>query len=1056
MNAEGIYDPNLSVALSASAGSGKTFTLTTRLITMLLNGIGPSEILAITFTNLAANEIRRKLFDRLQAIVDGDRSETDIFSGIFKEKHEEIVRRAAVLKNHLIKQFSLLQISTIHSFFTKLIRCFPGETGYLTDILVTDDIIKEKNVADALELFYEKIAAERTMLERVFRFVSSYRGKAVSTAGVIKDIYQKVDSKYYILKDIKEGQDNGHDFEDAFNKSRKALFSSDVTESIKYLTALLSLYIENHGPKRDINSFIKGLEDFLKYKNINRFIELTPFQRNMEGAMIRYLKPVCAKLAPAEANRFKEALSNIRRIIINYLQAEMGYYLFTWMDIHRDIYNIYSEIKKKLQSIDFSDIEMLAVEFLSGLKDFEYLGYRTGSQIRYVMIDEFQDTSRLEWDALEYIVRNGLTRGGKLFYVGDIKQSIYRWRGGDPWLFEKVRDELSIPEKHLKYSYRQAPVILNFVNRVFKNIQSDPSSGFAYREQSLSPNREDSEDGYVHIGQCQDKDELFDKTISWIKLLQKHGVNLDDIAVLCRKNSEIEEIEKCMIKNRLPYVSVGKSKMYKDFSVMDIVNIINFTLNPDDGLHLAGLLRSSFFRFSYDELDKCSGQNGVISLSGLASYQPRLYEALTGFLIRSQYLSPSGFIRGVFEEFGALDKYPQKTEILLKMYEISYAFENAYDAITLYDFADYLEQNRDILSVNISEERGVRLLTIHSSKGLEFHTVIVPFLNSTLKFRRDGPIIFNCDEKGHVKSAAIARSKYETYFSNDKDIREIFDETEKSYRVDELNILYVALTRAKKNLIVLPLSGRGGGTIGDILVSSYNPVFDSKDGLYNVEIGTPASSADVKDESAKRYDKFRVQIKMQKTLPYQREDDDFFEDEADFDAQTKRTGLLKGLIFHSAVEMIKKLPVDSEEVDEFLTKALALDGTGFTRSERVKAFDLAKKSLINTVTDKRIEKYFNDKSFRETITLSKRYVNFFGRIDRLVMGDEIEVLDFKTNRINTEEKLNKLTRHYRTQIDTYCRSLMNVYPGKPVKGYLYFTDAEYDSRLVQVFYSGSL
>ena len=100
MNADDIYDPNLSVALSASAGSGKTFALTTRLITMLLNGVGPSEVLAITFTNLAANEIRRKLFDRLQAIVDGDGRETDVFSKIFKEKPEVIVKRAAALKHH--------------------------------------------------------------------------------------------------------------------------------------------------------------------------------------------------------------------------------------------------------------------------------------------------------------------------------------------------------------------------------------------------------------------------------------------------------------------------------------------------------------------------------------------------------------------------------------------------------------------------------------------------------------------------------------------------------------------------------------------------------------------------------------------------------------------------------------------------------------------------------------------------------------------------------------------------------------------------------------------
>ncbi|KKL77328.1 hypothetical protein LCGC14_2035990, partial [marine sediment metagenome] len=717
----------------------------------------------------------------------------------------------------------------------------------------------------------------KTLLDRVFRFVSSYSGRVISTGGIIKEIYEEVDPKYYALKNMVEGGANYENIEDEFNKRRKALFSSAMTGRINYMTALMSKYIESHGENKNIQSFINSLDDFLKYRNINRFIGLTPFQRDEASPIVRYLKSVCDTLTPQSAGRLKETLSVIRESIINYLRAQMSYYMSTWMDIYRDVNSIYSEIKKKGQSIDFSDIELRAAEFLSDLKDFEYLGYRTGSRIRYVLIDEFQDTSRLEWDALEYIVRNGLSRGGKLFYVGDVKQSIYRWRGGDPWLFEKVRTKLSIPEKQLKYSYRQSPVLLNFVNKVFNNIQADPQSNFSYDEQSLPPGRANNDEGYVYIGQFGDRDELVDKTAVWIKLLQERGVNLDDIAVLCRKNSEIEEIEKCLIKKRLRYVSVGKSKMYRDFSVMDIVNILNFVLSPGEGIYLAGLLRSPIFRFSFDDLDMCRDENGALSLRAFASSRPRLYQTLEGFLSRSHYLSPSGFIRAVYEEFDVLNKYPRKTDVLLKLYEIAYTFENTYDAVTLYDFADYLQQNKENLSINISEERGVRLLTIHSSKGLEFHTVIVPFLTQPFKFRRDGSLIFNVDEKGHLKGAAIARSIYETYFSNSAEIMKIFEETEKSYRVDEINTLYVALTRARENLIVLPLTGGRGKSIGDVLVSSYDPSFKSEEGLYDSETGKPVPSPDVQGESAKSFKKFGVQIPSQKTSAYRKEFDDLLQ-----------------------------------------------------------------------------------------------------------------------------------------------------------------------------------
>jgi ATP-dependent exoDNAse (exonuclease V) beta subunit len=1052
MNTDGIYDPDLSVALSASAGSGKTFALTTRLITMLLDGIGPSEILAITFTKLAANEIRRKMFDRLQAVVDRDENETAFFSDIFKEKPEEIIKRAGILKNRLIKQFSLLQISTIHSFFTKLIRCFPGETGYLTDIYVIDEMIKEKKVSESIELFYRKITDNKPQLDRVFRFISSYRERMISTGTIIKEIYNEVNPKYYILKDVVRGEVNYRNSEEAFDKSRKALFSSSMTAQINYLTSLLSEYIESHGKNKNIQSFIDNLDAFLENRKITQIIDLTPFKRDEAAPMVRYLKSVCDTLTTESTGRLKETLLVIRRSIINYLRAEMSYYLSTWMDIFRDVNSIYSEIKKRGQVIDFSDIELRAAEFLSGLKDFEYLGYRTGSQIRYVLIDEFQDTSRLEWDALENIVRNGLSRGGKLFYVGDVKQSIYRWRGGDPWLFEKVRAELSVTEKQLKYSYRQSPVLLNFVNNVFDKIQADPQSNFSYNKQSLPPGRANNDEGYVYIGQLGDRDELVDMTAGWIKLLQEGGVNLNDIAVLCRKNSEIEEIERCLINKRLPYVSVGKSKMYRDFSVMDIVNILNFALKPDEGVYIAGLLRSPVFRLSFKELDMCRDENGALSLRSVAGSQPHIHQILEGFLNRSHFLSPSGFIRAVYEELEVLNKYPDKTDVLLGLYEIAYTFENTYESVTLYDFAEYLQQNRDILSINTSEEKGVRLLTIHSSKGLEFHTVIVPFLTQPFKFRRGGSLMYSLDEKGHIKGAAIARTMYETYFSNSAAIMEIFEETERNYRVDELNILYVALTRAKENLIVLPLSGGRGKTIGDFLVSSHDPSFTKEEGFYNKETGRPVPSPEAQDESAKSYKKFRMQISSKKPSAYRKEEYDLFQDSPDTDKQSQRAGLLKGLVFHRAADMIKRLPLGSEEIDELLVNALSFEGSGFTRSERKRAVELARVSLMNTVTDKRLEKYFGNKSYNEINTLSRSYRNFVRRIDKLLIGNEIEILDFKTNRVGTEEDLVKLTGHYSSQIDTYCRSLMKLYPGLSVSGYLYFTDAEYDRRLVRVFH----
>ena len=1050
-----IYDPFLSVALSASAGSGKTHALTTRLITMLLSGIGPSEILVITFTNLAANEIRKKLFDRIQAIVKQDEKEVVFFADILKEKPEIVVEKALNLKTRLIKQFSLIQISTIHSFFSRIIRNFPNETGYVFDISVVDEIMEKSLVDRSIERFFEDLVKDKVSRMRFYNFIFSYIGKRLTTASAIRKIYNGVDSKYYVLKDLIARGDSLNNVEQEFIKIKAVLLSDELESKIKLLVEVMSVFIEKYGKNRNIESFIRHLESFLKYKNIKNLMELTPFKRDVESGMVNYLGKVCKTLSSDEAGRFEGALSEIRVSIISYLYAEMEYFIHSWIDIYKKVNRYLSEIKKDAQAVGFSDIEYHALDFLSGLTDFEFFNFRTGSRFRYILIDEFQDTSKLQWDSLNFIVRNSLLNNGNLFYVGDLKQSIYRWRGGEPWLFEKVRSELAISKKYLAYSYRQSSVLLSFVNTVFKNLKEGIFPSYPYEKQSLQPEKEEEEQkGYVRITQYDEKSKLLDEVANQIIILQKQGINLSDIAVLCRKNSEIEEIEKSLLKNRIPYISIGKSKLLGDYSVMDVVNIINFVLNPEEEIYLAGLLRSPIFSFTYEGLNRCRQGKGKVSLQGLAETRPGLYNTLTSLLLQAHYLSPSGFLRSVYEEFALLNVYTHKREALLALYEFAYNFENTGGSITLNDFVNYLQDNSQLLYLNMSEEGGVRLLTVHSAKGLEFHSVIVPFLSQPFKFKPDGSLLFLRDDSGKVDHYAIAKSSYETYLSNYPGIPELFKETDLNYKIDELNILYVALTRAEKNLVVLPLANKGGMSIGDVLISTFDVSHSKGDGLYNKEIGKPAVGPLVRQAVEKIYDTGELKYPESKITSGRTEESSPFSDTRAGGIRLKRVGMLKGLIFHRALEMIKSLPVDSKVFDVILRRALALEGSKYTKSEREEALKAARISISNAIADKRIAKYFSEKAIVEAVSLSMGYNNFIGRIDRIWIDREVEVIDFKTNRVSGDSNLDALVKHYRNQVASYCQSLNNIYPNKPVRGYLYFTDVEYDRRLVSVYQEG--
>ncbi|KPJ81637.1 MAG: hypothetical protein AMS17_19435 [Spirochaetes bacterium DG_61] len=305
----------------------------------------------------------------------------------------------------------------------------------------------------------------------------------------------------------------------------------------------------------------------MKYRNVSSLARLTPFKQEK----VRYLEKIRLSVPQETAQRLAHTVSFIQSALTAYFFSQMKYYVFTWLDIYMRINSIYTDIKRARRSVDFTDIEEYALRFLSGLSDFDYFHYRIGSDVKYVLIDEFQDTSEIQWEALSHIVREGLRKGGNFFYVGDEKQSIYRWRGGEPHLFETVRLRLHLLKRSLRFSYRQNPVLLGFVNTIFQNM---------------------TEQGYFAVVECANRESLLDEIVQQIQNLKTEGIELHDIAVLCRKNSEIEELEKHFMAYHIPCRTEGKSKLLRDYSVMDVVNIMNLAVSPEESIYLGGFLRS--------------------------------------------------------------------------------------------------------------------------------------------------------------------------------------------------------------------------------------------------------------------------------------------------------------------------------------------------------------------------------------------------------------------------------------------------------------------------------
>jgi exodeoxyribonuclease V beta subunit len=724
----------------------------------------------------------------------------------------------------------------------------------------------------------------------------------------------------------------------------------------------------------------------------------------------------------------------------------MQYRIYTWLDVYMLVQDIYNSLKGASHVIDYADIELIARDFLLRLEDYGYFRSRLESGIRYILIDEFQDTSELQWSALRPLIANCIEGGGALFYVGDVKQSIYRWRGGEPFLFNRARKEFGIHEEILPYSYRQNRTLLDFVNDVFNALGEKSDSRFVYSDQHLPPHLADKERGYVFLRGIGGEEELAAEILKQIHSLEQGGVAVDDIAILCRTNNEVGMIETLLRDSGIAFNSAGKTRLLDDYCVRDILNAIGFVLHPDEPLFLNGLLRAPFFRCSFPFLDELSEQGTGGTMQQLKAREPKLWEAVQDILRLSRYTTPAGFVMELYRELDMFVQYPDRREPLMAFLELAYEFESSRDNVRITDFYRYLHENYERIVLSAGDHGGVTVQTIHSSKGLEYHSVIIPFLKQRFHAKLDGSFMYSRDDGGNIEHLAIAGKVYIHYHTDQQRIVRLQRENDIDYQTDEINTLYVALTRARENLIVLPQINVRSESVGTVLLHTARENTDMEDGL---RIGEIVASRDEGEKEKKQY----VHVKPLKQpeasgVPAWQDQEEVFSTAY---RKSRRDGLIRGTLFHAVIERINDLPLNEEQLETLLAVSASREGRGYTKEELASAIRDVRPMVLNVIADPDLAKYFSDRATAELSIVSDRYQNLLGRIDRIYMGKEIEVIDFKTNPVQDDSEHERLVESYREQIDAYCSVLAEIYPNRQVHGYLYFTGAVESKRMVEVW-----
>ncbi|MCT7604151.1 RecB-like helicase [Aliarcobacter butzleri] len=730
------------LALKASAGSGKTFALTVRYICLLLLGAKPNEILTLTFTNKAANEMSERIYKTLLTLGDDEAYLNAIENEVNLSKEEVLGK-----KNILIKQFSNanLSIFTIDKFVNKILREFCGYIGISDDFEIKNDDI-------------EKLSYE---------FLKSLNEK---------DFQTLIDLSFYEKKK----------FNSIFELFKTILEKNEDIEVINIDASLIELQKENilkeaFKIKESIlscanaSNSAKNAVDFETFEDL--FGRTWLEKENFED--YSYFKKCANESNKNDFFKLKEELSI-------YYKIRAGFSLNKIFEVYLKFRDFKFEFNKNKNYLEFNDISNLVYDLLSTKIDKDFLYFRLDSNYSHILIDEFQDTSLLQYKILEplidEILSGDVTKFKTFFYVGDTKQSIYRFRGGKRELFDYVANTNKILEVEvLNTNYRSCENVINFVNELFLNL---PNYEY-FKQESVRAN------GYVEVvvDTAFEEDEKFVNVAKKIEELLQSGVNFNDIAILTYTNDDVLSLY-YYLKQKFPSIKISTemtSKLINQQNVKAVINAIKYI----------------YFK---EEIYK-ENLNAIIG--------NKLLTTLDLEIVLDE-ISVQEVIKELSKKLKIID------ENIIKLVEVSSSFNNIVDFVYEIDKLEAIMEN--------SESKGLQILTIFKSKGLEFHTVIL--LDRIKRKNVDKSSLLFDYENLELKNIFYKIKGYENF---NEDYKKAIDKEKKLSLEDEINILYVAMTRAKNNMIIFKKEKSSVFDILNMNVCKIGKMINSSNLVKNIE-----------------------------------------------------------------------------------------------------------------------------------------------------------------------------------------------------------------------------
>ncbi|MDY0082863.1 MAG: UvrD-helicase domain-containing protein [Ignavibacteriaceae bacterium] len=817
-NQKSALDTKGNLALTANAGSGKTFVLARRYLNALTEDkLDISGIAAITFTDKAASE----LYNRISRLID-----ESIEACTDKKEQERLgrIRRQLVSAN----------ISTIHSFCINILRDYPVESNLDAGFIPIDEKLSQELIELSVEESIKNCFDDPSANDEIKDLIRVLGSKSRLLKQIVKLIENR--KNVQILQNKIYLQDKSG-IKDYFNKTFQEYFSriwNGVREIfLDYLQQINSAVLISDPGNKSADELIPLLSVLKKSKSSNEIIfsldkiRLLVFTIGLTIKKQGYLSKVKKEIFLADKVReVEDIFSDIHKFNVpeensdNEIKlADFGIKLLKVFDNSLLTY----ERKKKAEGyIDYEDILLYVKQLLQKSEVQKNLA----EKYKLIMVDEFQDTNEIQYQIflplLDYLKK------GNLFIVGDEKQSIYKFRDAEIEIFNLTRNDIkNAGSKNnllvLPDSFRMSPEICVFCNHIFRKIFKDPVELFGeVPAADLICARREKVDGKVSfLIKIEDpesevtEEQMIIRKIKQIK--NQSGYNYSHFTILVRKRKHFENFEKELNKNKIPYSIVGGRGFYQRQSISDIFNYLSFLSDKNNNTALAGVLRSPFFNISDSDLYKISLQNGRSFWEKLNKFSQEndsstIVDTLNENLALCNSLNISRLIEKLITDNNYLATVSsridgnQEAANVFKLINIARNF-NATGFRNLYDFINYL---KDAISESVDEAQAsgivdtdaVKLMTIHQAKGLEFPIVFLCKTEeiSQKSIAKTGEVIVD-KEFGLLTKLPKNDEYFDDYFS--APIVDLYNfMTAKKDHAELKRLLYVAVTRAQDQLYI--------------------------------------------------------------------------------------------------------------------------------------------------------------------------------------------------------------------------------------------------------------